>query len=86
MHKSDIYDLVEQHRFLDFRGTESQDVCFLEKDNVSDEIKATQAYQNGEAMGDMCISQSLLQKQINLSVEINKSSGLMNKNFSAMGE
>lgn len=58
----------------------------MEKDNVSDEIKATQAYQNGEAMGDMCISQSLLQKQINLSVEINKSSGLMNKNFSAMGE
>lgn len=58
----------------------------MEKDNVSDEIKSTQAYQNGEAIGDMCISQSLLQKQINLSVEINKSSGLMNKNFSAMGE
>lgn len=58
----------------------------MEEDKVSDEIKATQAYQNGETIGNMCISQSLLQKQINLNVEINKSSGLMNKDFSRMGE
>ena len=36
MHKSAIYDLVEAHGFHDFRGTESQDVCFLEQDNVAD--------------------------------------------------
>lgn len=44
MHKSDIYDLVEQHGFLDFRGTESQDVCFLEKDNVADFLEKAEGY------------------------------------------
>ncbi|MGL1932076.1 MAG: tRNA 2-thiouridine(34) synthase MnmA [Desulfotalea sp.] len=36
MTKPEIYDLVEQHGFHDFRGKESQDVCFLENDNVTD--------------------------------------------------
>lgn len=57
----------------------------MQDEKVSDEVKATQAYQNGEAIGNMCVSQSLLQKQISLSVEIGKYSGLMNKNFSALG-
>lgn len=36
MHKSDIYDLVEAHGFNHFRGTESQDVCFLEDLSVAE--------------------------------------------------
>lgn len=36
MKKNDIYKLVEEHGFMDFRGQESQDVCFLEQDNVAD--------------------------------------------------
>ena len=36
MEKSNIYNLVEQHGFMDFRGQESQDVCFLDHDNVAD--------------------------------------------------
>lgn len=33
--KDSVYHLVEQHGFNDFRGLESQDVCFLEKNNVN---------------------------------------------------
>jgi tRNA-specific 2-thiouridylase len=33
--KESTYALVEQHGFLDFRGIESQDVCFLENNQVS---------------------------------------------------
>ena len=44
MQKNDVYDLVEQHGFLDFRGTESQDVCFLENDNVSDFLEKAPGY------------------------------------------
>lgn len=36
MEKNNIYNLVEQHGFMDFRGQESQDVCFLEHDNVAE--------------------------------------------------
>lgn len=46
MHKSEIYTLVEEHGFLDFRGTESQDVCFLEKDNVADFLEKADGYSN----------------------------------------
>lgn len=35
MTKSDIYDFVEARGFTDFRGKESQDICFLEKNSVS---------------------------------------------------
>lgn len=35
MAKSDIYDFVEAHGFTDFRGKESQDICFLENISVS---------------------------------------------------
>ncbi|MBM9520498.1 tRNA 2-thiouridine(34) synthase MnmA [Desulforhopalus vacuolatus] len=35
MAKDDIYDFVEAHGFTDFRGKESQDICFLENTSVS---------------------------------------------------
>ncbi len=31
MAKSEVYDLVEEHGFTDFRGQESQDICFLQQ-------------------------------------------------------
>jgi len=34
--KDSIYNFVEQHGFHDFRGQESQDVCFLENKGVGD--------------------------------------------------
>ncbi len=34
MTKSDVYDFVEEHGFTDFRGQESQDVCFLGEHSV----------------------------------------------------
>ncbi|WP_083907163.1 tRNA 2-thiouridine(34) synthase MnmA [Desulfocapsa sulfexigens] len=34
MTKSAVYDLVEEHGFTDFRGRESQDVCFLQNESV----------------------------------------------------
>lgn len=36
MKKEDIYTYAEYHGFFDFRGKESQDVCFLEDTSVSD--------------------------------------------------
>lgn len=36
MHKQDTYRLVEKHGFTDFRGLESQDICFLHDTSVSD--------------------------------------------------
>jgi len=35
MLKDDIYNYVESHGFLDFRGCESQDVCFLKDKNIA---------------------------------------------------
>lgn len=37
--KNDIYDFVEKHGFNTFRGSESQDVCFLENMSVADYLK-----------------------------------------------
>ncbi len=34
LQKNTVYDFVEEHGFIDFRGTESQDICFLEKGGV----------------------------------------------------
>ncbi|MEN8200073.1 MAG: tRNA 2-thiouridine(34) synthase MnmA [Thermodesulfobacteriota bacterium] len=34
MNKEDVYELVEAHGFSDFRGRESQDVCFLGPESV----------------------------------------------------
>jgi tRNA-specific 2-thiouridylase len=39
MQKNDIYNFAEEHGFLDFRGEESQDVCFLENNTVADFLK-----------------------------------------------
>jgi tRNA-specific 2-thiouridylase len=36
MHKQDTYRLVEERGFTDFRGLESQDICFLQDTSVSD--------------------------------------------------
>lgn len=40
MKKEDIYTFAEQHGFSDFRGKESQDVCFLEDTRVSNFLHA----------------------------------------------
>ena len=37
--KQETYEFVEQHGFNDFRGLESQDVCFLEDKNVGSYLK-----------------------------------------------
>lgn len=34
MTKDDVYNFVEKHGFTDFRGQESQDVCFLGTDSI----------------------------------------------------
>ncbi len=33
--KEEVYSFVEAHGFTDFRGTESQDVCFLENSSIA---------------------------------------------------
>ncbi len=40
MEKDDIYVLAEQHGFHGFRGEESQDVCFLEKNKVANFLES----------------------------------------------
>ncbi|MCK5068981.1 MAG: tRNA 2-thiouridine(34) synthase MnmA [Desulfocapsa sp.] len=39
MTKSTVYDFVEEHGFTDFRGQESQDVCFLKDESVGNFLK-----------------------------------------------
>jgi tRNA-specific 2-thiouridylase len=39
MRKKDTYLLAEQHGFTDFRGDESQDVCFLRQQSVGDYLE-----------------------------------------------
>ena len=43
MHKDDIYGLAEQHGFHGFRGKESQDVCFLENNKVTNFLESRSA-------------------------------------------
>lgn len=43
MTKNSIYDLVESHGFDDFRGRESQDVCFLENNQVGSYLESRAA-------------------------------------------
>lgn len=38
--KKDTYSLVEKHGFGNFRGLESQDICFLEKNSVGSYLEA----------------------------------------------
>lgn len=40
MHKEDTYRFIESHGFLDFRGKESQDVCFLKGTSVAEYLDA----------------------------------------------
>lgn len=42
MEKQGIYHFVEQHGFTDFRGKESQDVCFLEKTTIGNFLSQRQ--------------------------------------------
>ncbi len=39
MQKSETYDYVEQRGFTSFRGEESQDVCFLEKETIGEFLR-----------------------------------------------
>ncbi len=43
MTKSAVYDFVEGHGFTDFRGQESQDVCFLGEESVGHFLEARKA-------------------------------------------
>lgn len=43
MTKSAVYDLVEEHGFTDFRGRESQDVCFLGEESIGHFLETRQA-------------------------------------------
>lgn len=53
---------------------------------IPPEIKESDAYKSGEAIGNMCVAQSSEQQQLGLHIEINKQSGIMNKNFTALGD
>jgi tRNA-uridine 2-sulfurtransferase len=44
MQKNEVYDFVETHGFTDFRGQESQDICFLGNESVGSFLKK----QNGD--------------------------------------
>lgn len=50
MTKAEVYDFVEAHGFSDFRGQESQDVCFLGSDSVGSflETRTVQAAACGD--------------------------------------
>jgi tRNA-specific 2-thiouridylase len=50
MTKADVYDFVEEHGFTDFRGQESQDVCFLGEHSVGHflEMRETNPAPGGE--------------------------------------
>lgn len=54
--------------------------------NENDILKNSESYKYGEAIGNMCISQSLYQKQLSLNTEFIKQSGILNNNFKALGE
>jgi len=41
MTKTEVYDFVEEHGFTDFRGQESQDVCFLGDSSVGHFLETT---------------------------------------------
>jgi hypothetical protein len=53
---------------------------------IPPEIKDSDAYKSGEYIGSLCVAQSSEQQQLGLHVEIAKQSGIMNKNFSALGD
>ena len=42
MTKTEVYDFVEAHGFTDFRGQESQDVCFLGENSIGHFLEARQ--------------------------------------------
>ncbi len=54
MEKSTIYELVEKHGFMDFRGQESQDVCFLDRGNVADFLE--QQHNISDISGNIILS------------------------------
>lgn len=51
MTKSAVYDFVEERGFTDFRGQESQDVCFLGADSVGNFLEARST--SSRAPGDI---------------------------------
>ena len=50
MTKAEVYDFVEAHGFNDFRGQESQDICFLGSDSVGSflETRTPQSSADGD--------------------------------------
>ena len=51
MTKENVYDFVEEHGFMDFRGQESQDVCFLGDSSVGDFLETRES--NPAASGEI---------------------------------
>jgi len=47
MTKAEVYDLVESHGFSDFRGRESQDICFLGSDSVGSFLETRKPQSGG---------------------------------------
>jgi|TARA_R110000744_G_scaffold149118_2_gene262241 hypothetical protein len=53
---------------------------------IPEAIKNSDAYKSGSAIGSMCVAQASEQQQLGLHIEINKQSGIMDKNFTALGD
>lgn len=51
MQKNEVYDFVEAHDFTDFRGQESQDICFLGNESVGNFLQNQQG--DTSATGDI---------------------------------
>jgi len=43
MTKAEVYDFVEEHGFTDFRGQESQDICFLGENSVGHYLESRES-------------------------------------------
>ena len=53
---------------------------------IPESIKNSDAYKSGSSIGSMCVAQASEQQQLGLHIEINKQSGIMDKNFTALGD
>lgn len=51
MQKDDVYDFVETHGFTDFKGQESQDICFLGTESIGDFLQKESG--DSSATGDI---------------------------------
>jgi hypothetical protein len=52
---------------------------------VSDDVKNSDPYKMGQAIGDMAIAQTNNNAAVSMNVQFVKESGLLNNNYSAIG-